>query len=533
MRTSTRRLGAVVVTATLALGGALAPAQAAPNAPSQSAADWLGRQLTGGLVHNDQYKFDDYGLTLDVFFALQQIGAGASQRTAILDAFAKDPGAYISSTDPKTHVTDRYAGSTGKLATAVELGGRNPKAFGGTNLVTRLEGLLSTRSGEVGRGVDAGSGDFSNTIGQAWIVRALAAAGSAKKATATSFLLKQQCAAGFFRLTLEPATSSSAFSCDKAAKADKAPSIDATALAIEALEVAKAHGVTGLDDDISDAADWLVRIQRSGGAFVDQGTANSNSTGLAASALALVGRAGAAGSAAGWVLNRDVRSGGSLGKLAGDVGAVAYDTATYADGVKNGITMTSRDQWRRATAQAAPALQQLLRVKTLAVTGPAGYRAGGSVVTFSTRGLTPGERFTTEVGAVKTFRGVVGSTGTAKARIALPRATKKYTVTTQGSRAARVGRTTVKVLGAKKLRVALATRPIRARHTERLSASGLAAYEHVRVYYRGARIWSGTASAHGTVVHRFKAGARLGVKKVVVLGAFANRSATTHLRVVR
>jgi len=533
MRTPTRRLGAVVVTTTLstalALGGALAPApaQAASNPASQSAADWLGRQLTNGLVHNDQFGgFDDYGLTLDVFFALQQIGAGAGDRSAILAAFAKDPGAYISAFGTES------AGGTGKLATAVELGQQNPRAFGGKNLVTRLEGMLSTRSGEVGRGVDTGSGEYSNTIGQAWIVRALAGAGSAKKTAATSFLLKQQCAAGFFRLTLEKATATSHFTCDAASSGNKAASIDATALAVQALEVAKAHGVGGLDADIAHAAGWLTRKQAANGSFVDQGTANSNSTGLVAATLASLGRTGAAGSAAGWVLGHQVTAAVARGSaLTHEVGAVAYDAAALTAGKKDGITPELRDQWRRATAQAAPALDALLPDASLAATGPSGYRRGGSVATFRTAGLAPGEHFTTHLGTVKTFHGVAGSRGIATATFLLPKATHTYTVTTTGSRPGRSGRTTVKALWAKRLSVSLSRTRLPKRAVERVTVRGLASHEPFRLTYRGTRIWHGTASATGVATHSFHVGRSAGRKKLVSLGRFDNRRATSYLTV--
>ena len=54
-------LGAAALTAGVAL---VAPARAdAATTPVGDGATWLAGQLTGGLVHNDQYSFDDYGLT--------------------------------------------------------------------------------------------------------------------------------------------------------------------------------------------------------------------------------------------------------------------------------------------------------------------------------------------------------------------------------------------------------------------------------------------------------------------------------------
>ena len=67
------RLVPALVAGALALGltaGATTPASAAAGRP----ADWLESQLTDGLVHNDTYDFDDYGLTADTGMALAAIG---------------------------------------------------------------------------------------------------------------------------------------------------------------------------------------------------------------------------------------------------------------------------------------------------------------------------------------------------------------------------------------------------------------------------------------------------------------------------
>ena len=42
--------------------------------------------------------------------------------------------------------------------------------------------------------------------------------------------------------------------------------------------------------------------------------------------------------------------------LDGEVGAIAYDRAGYDGGEAGGIDDTERDQWRRTSAQAGPAL---------------------------------------------------------------------------------------------------------------------------------------------------------------------------------
>ena len=43
--------------------------------------------------------------------------------------------------------------------------------------------------------------------------------------------------------------------------------------------------------------------------------------------------------------------------LEGEAGAIAYDRAAYTAGETDGITVESRDQWRRTASQAAPGLR--------------------------------------------------------------------------------------------------------------------------------------------------------------------------------
>ncbi len=541
MRTLARRLGAVAVrpllvsglAVSLVAGSALvAPVEAAPSPSSRSASGWLADQLTGGLVHNDQFGgFDDYGLTVDVFVALNALGTETAAQTSILDALAPVTEAYVGDGS-----VESYAGALGKLATAVELGGRDPRAFGAVtpNLVDRLQARIhAAADAQQGRGVDASAfGDFSNTIGQAWIVRALVGASSGLADESVAFLLQQQCADGYFRVTLEPTTDASSFTCDDAAAGDGDASIDATALATDALVVARDAGVTGLDDDIDSAADWLVSTQRKDGSFVDQGTANANSTGLAAATLTSLGRTVPAANAAGWLLDRQVRS-SARGPLRREIGAIAFDSAALAAGRTDGITPELRDQWRRASAQAAVGLDGLLPPATLVARAPDGFRHGGAQVTLRASGLEAGERFTIRVGSVRERSGLAGPAGNGTVQVRLPKASHRYVVRVTGSRPSRTGTDTLRVLGAKVLTERLRSHKVRKGGVQRVRVRGLAVHEPVRLVYRGRLIWEGTASATGRVAHSFHVGQKAGRKKLVVRGAFADRRGVTHFRVRR
>jgi hypothetical protein len=446
MRKPARRLGAVAATAALVTGPVLvapltSPAEARTNSYSSSAAGWLSRQLTGGLVHNDSFGgFDDYGLSLDVFFALDALRTRPRAAASVLDALAKNPGAYVGTG------TESYAGATGKLATAVELAGRNPRSFGGLNLVKRLEALVHTaRDAQQGRASDQSSfGDFSNTIGQSFVVRALAGAKSRLSDEAVTFLRRQQCTAGFFR---ENVTSAD-FTCNGGTAAQSAPSVDATGVAVQALVAARSAGVKGLDGSIRKASSWLLRHQRSGGAFVGNGTPNTNTTGLAATALALTGRHVAAERAAAWISRRQVTEvvAANHRKVARETGAIAYDSAALRAAERNGITSGLRDQWRRATAQAAIGVNAVRRLRVVA---PSGTRVVGSRVKVAVSGLAHRERWTVRLGLTVVDRGRATSRGTAVAAFTLPRRTGTLTVRAYGASSARTGQDSLTVRAAR------------------------------------------------------------------------------------
>ncbi len=110
---------------------------------------------------------------------------------------------------------------------------------------------------------------------------------------------------------------------------------------------------------VDNGTDWLVGAQKNNGSFgggPSTEASNTNSTGLAAWALGDVGACRAAVKAAQWV--RDLQVGGDVSgtPLAGEKGAIAYDRAAMQAAETEGITVETRDQWRRAGAQAAPGL---------------------------------------------------------------------------------------------------------------------------------------------------------------------------------
>jgi hypothetical protein len=338
------RLLAVLVAGLLTVTIVAGPAQAAPR--HERAANWLSRQLTNGLIHNDQFDFDDYGLTADVAYALKPIHGHGQDLRDIRGALAD-------------HVNDwtRFggnvsAGSTAKALVLAQVTGADEASFGGVNLV----GRLNHRVRDSGRIQDQGT-DFANTIGQAYAARGLSDAGSGKADKVVGYLLKQQCSRGYFRLSF-PAPGKPGQTCESGKPGTSAPDTDVTAIAALSLR-AISPKTAEIRSAITDAIAWLKKKQKRNGSFGGgpaTEASNTNSTGLAAWVLGDSGACGAAAKAARWV--RDLQVPGGVGgtPLAGDTGAIAYNRAAYNAGESDGIGDDERDQWRRATSQAAPGL---------------------------------------------------------------------------------------------------------------------------------------------------------------------------------
>lgn len=359
MRHLTRRVLRPV--AVLATGAVIATTLSAPAqaAPDDRGARWLERQLTDGIVHNDQYDFDDYGLTADVALGLDAAGGHRASVREIADAVAPHVDSWTTGTDfgmPE----DVYAGSVAKAIVLAQAAGDDPRDFGGVDLVARLESLVSDVSPTVGRIEDDGAADYANTIGQAFAVTGLAAAESSRAGDAKRFLLLQQCDAGWFRLnfsgkaTLEQG-------CEFGGKATRKPDTDVTAFAVLALDALPKQGKR-VRAAIDQATDWLFRTQKKNGSFGGGAStegSNANSTGLAAWAFVETEACRPALKAARWLSDLQVRGDVTGTPLAGEKGAIAYDRAALKAGKADGITVETRDQWRRTSAQALPALSVL------------------------------------------------------------------------------------------------------------------------------------------------------------------------------
>jgi len=303
------------------------------------AADWELTQLQNGRIRNVAFDVPDWGLTLDTYFALVAAGNHPRAARGVIRTVSKNVREYVS------FEGDFFAGPVAKTLLARRVAGLGPR-IGSARLDLRAK--LVSLVADSGRVRDSGRNDFSNALSQSLSVLALSRSGRLRPAT-VRFLARQQCNGGYFRLQME------------ARGCRRGPSdVDATAFAVQALVRARAEGVGVPRGAVRDAARWLARTQRNNGSFSGQGPTqgpNTNSTGLAAQALRLVGLDKAARQAGDWVVRLQLTRAKAAGTPArGDRWAIAYNRGDLRLALDEGVTATKRDVWRRSTPQALFAL---------------------------------------------------------------------------------------------------------------------------------------------------------------------------------
>jgi hypothetical protein len=528
-----RRASAIAAAALVA--GALttspdaARAATAPDPrPASAAASWLSSHLTNGLLPAGAYGYN-YGADIDAALSLAAIGGHSAQLSAILGGVAAHINDYISG-DSFGDTGSTYSGAVAKAAVLAQVAGGDATAVGGVDLISRLEGQVQPS----GRIADTSQyGDYANVLGQAFAARALAAAGAADASKATSFLLTQQCAAGWFRQGFDGDGSASAptqndNSCDD--DSTSTPSVDATATAI--LELLPQKSDDAVASALSRAEAWLKSSQGADGAWVGQatGTKSANTTGLAAWALGALGDKADAAKGAAWVRSNQLANVGACAPFAsGDVGALAASPAGVATARTKGVA-GAIDQFEVATAQAAASLLWAPAASApLRVTGPRGYVRAGSAQSVSITGEAPGVASCLKGQA---FNAATSGRDTRSVRVSAGVAS--YALADADGRTARV---TIAALGPKTLKIRGANVLHRGKKSP-ITVKGLASGEHVKVTLRGKKVASGTAKSSGIFKATVKLkGAKLkhlGKAKLKVTGQFADiRKGVKTVKVVR
>jgi hypothetical protein len=320
---------------------AAAPGRHTAAAKGSDAAHWQGTQLKHGRIPSSFPGFTDWGLTIDTAFALAADGTRPKRLAATATAIERNYFAEYATFE------DTISANAMSKTLVVARVLREPVRDFGNHNVRRLvlNRIVDGPGFEAGRIKDKGDSDFSNTFGQAFGVMGLARTGGVPQ-PAVRYLLKQRCSDGFFRSF--PVVGET---CDES---DSPSDVDATALAIQALLTARAHGAHVPKGMIGHSATWLVSVQKDNGSFGGAaGDSNTNSTGLAGQALQATGRVEARKKAAAFVARMQItarRAGNGPAKK--DIGAIALNRAALHDALRDGVTSTTRDQFRRSTPQA-------------------------------------------------------------------------------------------------------------------------------------------------------------------------------------
>jgi len=509
--------GALAATAALA---GLAPAPAAQADPTavDPGADWLVTQIDDGVVNDPQWG-PDYSLSIDAARALAAVGAHQAEVDDVLTAMSTHVEDYV------TFAGVTSGGSLGKLLAFVTDEGADETAFGGENLVSRLESLVIDEGAAAGRVTNSGGEFDANVFGQTYAVHGLLQSESATEdAAALDFLLQQQCDEGFFRLYFTDDKSAPDQTCDGAD--EEVPPVD-----VSALVVIELHQLATADPDLEaalDAAvDWIVKQQAEDGSFRGSGVEgpNANSTGLAGWALHLAGETQAAARAATWIRGLQVPGLACDRKVEPEIGAIAYDPATYEAGVEDGIGDADLYQWRTAAVQALPALQAAPTGGDLAIAAPR-FIEGGTRVDFQVTGMAPGERGCVSFGR-KTAPVVADQDG--NATVDLRAAEKTFRRTVQAETTFQSDAHVAVVLGATTVPVKLRNE-VEPRGAQRVVVSGLREDERVSVRHAGEKI-VGRADADGRFVVVVDAPRRRGTYQVTARGQFADRRGAASYQV--
>ena len=311
------------------------PAAAATDVPAPAAARagtaWLATQLTDGVIHNEQYDFDDLGLTMDIGLSMDEVGGDQALVRQIRSSLStRVAGVRHALGADRALLAARWPSRSSSPRST----GADPTTYGGLDLVSEVESRVTAQRSE--RGSCRGPAGPGRRLRQqlqpgARRPRPRQSPDRPSSPAATTFLLKQQCSAGYFRVFFTTDPSASEQGCVDGCRRHRHRHDRLRRQPARGHLAAPAGQV---DAAIAKAVAWLVSTQKADGSFVGSAftpDSNTNSTGLAASALAAAGRCEQAGRAAEWVGSLQVGPQPAGAPLAGDEGALAYDSDALAE----------------------------------------------------------------------------------------------------------------------------------------------------------------------------------------------------------
>ncbi|WP_243727312.1 prenyltransferase/squalene oxidase repeat-containing protein [Actinocrispum wychmicini] len=391
MESSLRRRGAALAAAlsvlvagvavTVQTGTAWASAE---RAAAKANSRWLAKQLApdGTLNNPNGGDLPDHGLMIDTLFAMYASGDGklAAPIVKYMDAHATDYYTWDGLLPGQGYDAIIVGGATAKVLVAAEMAGRDPRTFGGHDMVAETQGAIMRSGPDKGRVSDYAKkpemadivSNNANMFGQALGVIGLAAVGENDQ-LAIDKLLTQQCSEGYFRIFFGHVKTTETgdhvtpdgykvSTCDEGKPFDQSgPDGDATGMALSALLAARKAGAANLDAPIDKTVAWLKAHQPAGGGWhggVTTDAPNTNSTGLIVQALAEAGGADDAVRKGTAYLKASQASDADAGNaLTNDIGAIAYTPEQYHSARTTGVT--GLDTWIRAGAQASLGLSQV------------------------------------------------------------------------------------------------------------------------------------------------------------------------------
>ena len=171
----------------------------------------------------------------------------------------------------------------------------------------------------------------------------------------------------------------------------------------------------------------------------------------------------------------------------------------------------------------------------LTVKAPTGLVHVGRSATVAVTGLVAGEAYRITIAGITVGTGVAPASGPLSRTVVVPTALPEGTVSVRvlGSVDDRSGAASLQVVAARKLTVKVTKAKVGKGGKQRVSVSGLAARERVRLVYRGEQIAVVTASSKGTVTRAFAVGKVKGTRTVKAYGVTDDRTGAKAFKVVR
>ncbi|MFF8931555.1 prenyltransferase/squalene oxidase repeat-containing protein [Streptomyces longwoodensis] len=297
-----------------------------------AAATWLKGRLTDGeRIVDDGATAPNYSLTADTAYALAAVDGQSATLDKVTDFLAAHVGdfGYPSGADQAPDAT-----AVARLALIAEVTERDPRAFGGRDLIDALTKNVCATGPETGDATPGctAKGDFrsaSYTEGQALSVLALLRAGATPPATTTDRLTQLQCKDGAITsILIRPGEY-----CDG----------DPATTGLVALVL---HKAGGHDDAVTNARSYLTKAQRTDGSFpgyTGSTTGSVTATAYAAQALRALGDTQRADAAVGWLSRHQLKNGG-FGFEETDTDPALYATppAVLAGAGTSLITLTTK-----------------------------------------------------------------------------------------------------------------------------------------------------------------------------------------------